>query len=134
MICRRRAAKIRSERSQLKSAAEKTEVECLNGFAYFAPGRSRHVSDPDLLVAAPREGEGGVLHLLSGRTDPNADGTRQPRRVLGSDLYEIPDCDGDGVLEIGAGYRYEQLNDRRVRVFSGSSLEALGDFAFHRLR
>ena len=88
----------------------------------------------DLLVAAPWEGEGGVLHLLSGR-----DGSRL-RTLRGNVgeyfghylLCEIPDCDGDNILEIGVSYDAEKTT--RARVLSGLSLEATGEFPRLRLR
>ncbi len=88
----------------------------------------------DLLVAAPGEGEGGVLHLLSGADGIELKTLRgNPGEYFGIwMLHEIPDCDGDQIPEIGVSYDTEK--ESRVRVLCGSSLETMGEFGRGRMR
>ena len=86
----------------------------------------------DILITAPTEGVGGVLHLLSG-----ADGSElrtlcgNVGEHLGTALFEVPDLDGDGTPEIGV--RYDGADEWRVRVFSGGNLDVIGEYALARL-
>jgi hypothetical protein len=87
----------------------------------------------DLLVTAPKEGEGGVLHLLSGVDGSELRDLRgKPGEYLGTQLYEVPDCDRDGIAEVGA--RFDGKDAWEVRIYSGGNLAPIGDYAILRLR
>jgi len=108
-----------------------------DGWLGYAVTRTRDFDGDgvrDLLIAAPKEGEGGVLHLLSG-----ANGSEL--RTLGGNrgeylglylLCEVPDCDGDQIPEVGVSYDAEK--ETRVRVLYGRTLEVMGEFGRGRVR
>jgi hypothetical protein len=81
----------------------------------------------DLLVTAPKEGDGGVLHVLSG-----VDGSElrvlsgKPGEHLGTQLFAVPDLDGDGISEVGV--RFDGEDAWQVRVLRGADLSRIGDY------